>query len=74
LAFVTIGALQETGFYIFTESYRYEALARLLMLGLSAMAILLGYRAKFQIAISNGVYRGATLAFLGRILGYSCGQ
>ena len=73
LAFVTIGALQETGFYIFTESYRYEGLGRFLMLGLSAMAVLLGYRAKSQIAISNGAYRGATLAYIGRILGYSWG-
>jgi len=39
--FVTIGALQETGHYIFIETYRYEGLARILMLILSLAAVLL---------------------------------
>jgi len=72
-AFVMIGALQELGYYIFVKSYRYQALARVLMLVLSVAAILLSYRAKFQIAFSNGFYRGATLASAARILGYVWG-
>ena len=73
LVFVAIGTLQETGHYVFVESYRYEAMARILMLSLSVAAVLLAYRAKFQIAINNGIYRGATLAHIGRILGYVWG-
>lgn len=71
--FVMIGALQEIGHSIFLESYRYEAAARVLMLILSVSAVVLGYRAKFQIAISNGGYRGEKLAALGRVLGYLWG-
>lgn len=74
LGFVTIGALQETGHYIFVESYRYEALARVLMIALSATAVLVGYRGTFQIAVSNGTSRGARLARIGRILGYIWGS
>ena len=72
-AFVIIGALQELGYEIFVSSYRYQALARVLMLILSVAAVLLGYRAKFQIAISNGFYRGMTMASFGRIVGYVWG-
>lgn len=68
-----IGALQETGHSVFVESYRYERFARLLMLGLSAAAIFLGYRAKVGIQMSNGACRGTTLAQIGRILGYAWG-
>lgn len=71
--FVVIGALQEMGHSIFLQSYRYEGLARVLMLVLSVSAIVLGYRAKFQIAISNGGYRGEKLAAVGRVLGYLWG-
>src|SRR5215831_6243493 len=72
-SFVIIGALQELGYSIFDKSYRYQTMARVLMLILSVAAVLLGYRAKFQIAISNGSYRGMTMASLGRILGYVWG-
>lgn len=71
--FITIGTLQHIGYYIFVDSYRYEALARVLMLVLSAAAVFLGYRADFQINISNGFYRGARLASIGRTLGYGWG-
>lgn len=72
-AFVIIGALQELGYEIFVSSYRYEASARVLMLVLSVAAVLLGHRAKFQIAASNDFYRGMTLASFGRIVGYAWG-
>lgn len=73
LFFVLIGALQELGHSIFLESYRYEPAARVLMLILSVSAVILGYRADFQIAISNGGYRGRKLAAVGRVLGYLWG-
>jgi hypothetical protein len=71
--FVTVGTLQEMGHSIFLESHRYESIARLLMLVLSGLAVLLAYRAEFQIAISNGLYRGHRLASAGRIVGFGWG-
>ena len=72
-AFMIIGALHELGYEILVSSYRYERLARVLMLILSVAAVLLGYRAKLQTASSNGFYRGMTMASFGQIVGYAWG-
>ena len=71
--FVTIGALQEVGYDISFQGYRYQSILRILMLVLSALAVVLAYRAEVQIAISNGLYRGGRLASIGRIVGFGWG-
>ena len=70
--FIVVGVLQELG-YVFVDSNRYQSIARVLMLVLSVAAITLSYRAMFQIAISNGFYRGTVLASTARMLGYAWG-
>ena len=72
-AFVIVGALQHIGYDIFLESDRYDPFARPVMFVLSALAVLLAYRAEIQIATGNGLYRGERLASIGRIVGFSWG-
>jgi len=74
VGFVVVGTLQETGHDIFLNSYRYESLARIAEFLLCVAAVAFGYRADFQMRISNGFYRGKSFATVGRGTGLLWGS
>ena len=71
--FIAIGGMQHVGYLENFDTMRFEPWAKPLMLALCIAAIVLSYRAQSQIALSNGQHSGATLALVGRRVGYCWG-